>query len=1016
VSDRPAKAPRTRAEVDSEQAQQALQRGRNLLDAGRAAEARPWLERACRIAPDNATALLPLAVTLLTLGDPAAEDAFSRLAARHDVREVWIGLAAARQRLGDEAGAAAALAASLIGHALEGDDDWFGFADGIAARAGAPGWCGMRGDGAVVVRPAAAGAKPTIWADGVPLRARRVPPGVRRVRVAVDGADLLGSPLDAATIRRVEGFVACRHGALEGWAWHPGDATRDPVLWLDPVGGGPSLHLLADDIGMTTPRPLARPRGFAVPASRLAGIAGPIRVRGADGRELMGSPLDPGQEARAAAAAAAAIARALPVAGRMARTVPWLPMPADIAAAPARAPKRPRRSVAVVVPVYRDLELTLACLDAVAATALAGIRIVVVDDASPEPALSAALDELARRRRIVLHRHARNRGFPAAANAGLRLAAALPGGPDVVLVNSDTLPAPGWLATLRAAVHASADIGTAAPLSNDASILSYPTPADPAPVPSPADLVTLAALAGQVLGAATVDIPTSVGFCMYIRRECLAATGLLRTDVFGQGYGEENDFCQRAKTLGWRHVAAPGAYVAHLGGRSFGDARTGLLARNLDVMERLHPGYDAMIRAWQAADPLAPARRALDAARWAAKPRARASARPVVLITHDSGGGVERAVRARCAALAAEGRSAIVLRPVVDLSGDAETAERRYLPGLCVVGDGPTADFPNLRFRMPDDLSALAALLRADRPAWVEVHHLLGHHHSVVELAAALRIPYDMRVHDYASICARINLVGPERRYCGEPDVSACVPCIADAGRNLEEPIEPAALRARSATDFSAARAVIAPSADTAGRLQRYFPRAAFAVRPHEDDTDLPPLNAVPPGPRRVAVIGAIGIAKGYEALLACARDAQARDLALSFTVVGHTEDDARLLDTGRVFVAGPFKPGEAAAAIRAQSVHLAWLPSVWPETWCYALGDALRAGLPAVAFDLGAQAERLRATGRGLLLPLGLPPPAINNALLALHTNAGDDYKPRVETSHASQHPPTPRPVTARS
>ena len=96
---------------------------------------------------------------------------------------------------------------------------------------------------------------------------------------------------------------------------------------------------------------------------------------------------------------------------------------------------------------------------------------------------------------------------------------------------------------------------------------------------------------------------------------------------------------------------------------------------------------------------------------------------------------------------------------------------------------------------------------------------------------------------------------------------------------------------------------------------------------------------------------------------------------------------------------------------IRQHAVHLAWLPSVWPETWCYALGGALRAGLPVVAFDLGAQAERLRATGRGRLLPLGLPAAAINNALLALRTHAGDEYAPRIDTSANNL-----RSITARS
>jgi hypothetical protein len=36
-------------------------------------------------------------------------------------------------------------------------------------------------------------------------------------------------------------------------------------------------------------------------------------------------------------------------------------------------------------------------------------------------------------------------------------------------------------------------------------------------------------------------------------------------------------------------------------------------------------------------------------------------------------------------------------------------------------------------------------------------------------------------------------------------------------------------------------------------------------------------------------------------------------------------------------------------------------------------------------AFDIGAPAERIRGTGRGFLLPLGLPAHAINSALMAV-------------------------------
>ena len=1006
---------KTKSEIDSEQAQAAWRRGEDLLDAGDAAGALTWLERAERIAPGDETVALSLARALLALDDPRATVLFDRLAQAHDVREVWLGLALAHLRVGATGQASAALAASLARHRCPAVDEMAYVAHGIAAQASAPGWCALRDDDTLLIRPAEASRAPEIivLADGRKLRGGRVPQGIGSVSIMLAGRHLLGSPIRVDRIRRVEGFVTARDGGIEGWAWLPGDAGHDPVLTIEAAAGGGTLSVVATDTDMLASRPLSRPRRFALGAADLAGLPGKLRIRGEDGRQLTGSPLDPGLEIRAAANAATALARALPVLGPRRRgEVPWLPTPAALVSAPASAPSRPRRRVAVVVPVYRGVRTTLACLNAVFATVPDGTVVIVVNDASPEPELHEALTALAGRRRVRLIRHARNLGFPAAANAGLQAAAALPKAADVVLLNSDTVPTPGWLDRLRSAIHAAPDIGTACPISNDATILSYPDPAEPAPPLHGAALAAFAALAAEVHGDAAVDVPTAVGFCMYIRRECLLQCGLLRDDVFGQGYGEENDFCLRARHLGWRHVAVPGAYVSHIGAASFGDARAHLRDRNLDVLERLHPGYRALIADWQAADPLAGARRALDAARWAT--RSCSAGGSVVVVTHDSGGGVERALRARCAALADDGLDAIVLRPVVDPSG---TAARRYVPGLCSVGAGQDGGFPNLRFRLPEELPALAALLERDRPRWLEVHHLLGHHYSVTDLATALRIPYEIRVHDYSMICARINLIGAERRYCGEPSVAACDACVADAGSALEETIEPRTLRQRSAAALSGARAVIVPSEDTASRLRRYFPAAKPLVLPHEDDAGLPPLAQIGPPPRRIGVVGAIGVAKGYDTLLACARDAARRDLALSFTVIGHTEDDERLLATGRVFITGPYAERNAVTLIRQHGLHLAWLPSIWPETWCYALGEAMRAGLAVAVFDIGAQAERIRRTGRGWCLPLGLSTPAINNALLALQTVAGDECAgPAVATVGGELVTSNLRSLTARS
>jgi glycosyltransferase involved in cell wall biosynthesis len=117
--------------------------------------------------------------------------------------------------------------------------------------------------------------------------------------------------------------------------------------------------------------------------------------------------------------------------------------------------------------------------------------------------------------------------------------------------------------------------------------------------------------------------------------------------------------------------------------------------------------------------------------------------------------------------------------------------------------------------------------------------------------------------------------------------------------------------------------------------------------------------------------------------ILDCARDAVQRQLPLEFVVVGHTIDDRRLIATGRVFVTGEFAADEAVPLIKAQQATLGLLPSIWPETWCLSLAESWQAGLQVAAFDIGAPAERIRRTGRGFLLPLGLPASAINNALI---------------------------------
>jgi GT2 family glycosyltransferase/glycosyltransferase involved in cell wall biosynthesis len=1005
----------------SDAVSRAIRASRRALDAGDATAAAPWVDRACRLKPTDPVSRLRLISLCLQLADARAEPLLNALIANYpDFREPRLGLASLLQRRGDAERAGATLAALLARTAPGPDAAFRQVANAIAAGCGAPGWVGADSSGIVTVAlPAAGGAAlPVVRLDGAKLDLRwlAVEGGAlsaelpadwaraRRLTAAWAGRTLLGSPVSVAALRRIDGIVEpAPDGLVTGWAWLPGDPEAAPRLRVFRESRPRAvLVVVAADESVTLPAGSGaiRPRGFRIDPATLPG-RGPVHVIGPDGRALAGSPCWPIDDWRAGAASAVAAARLFPARPvRRAAEAPqpgrWQPVPvaADGVFPPAawRAAARtvpPRAPVDVVVPVYQGAAEFAACLRALLRSLPRRARIVVVDDATPDPALRRAVDAAAAARRIVLLRHAENRGFPAAANTGMRHALAdgrdrggrrvrrtFWGARDVVLVNSDVVVPRGWLEALAHVAYSAPDIGACSPFANDASILSYPRVDAANPAPDLREAERVAALFREANGSGAFDLPSAVGHCLYMRRDCLAEVGLFREDLFAQGYGEENDWSLRAARLGWRSVAALGAFVSHRGAASFGAARLELMRRNGAVLERLHPGYTAFAKAFIARDPLAEARRRVDARRWAA---ARGAARSVVLVTHAEGGGVERHVRERAAALRAERLRPIVLRPAPVESAENESA--------CIVSAGVEADFPNLRYRLPREFDALLRLLEGDRPTHVEIHHLVGHAPVLGKLADRLHVPFDVVLHDSALICPRVNLCNRAHSYCGEPtEVAACEACIADVGSRLGENIGVGDLRARSHELLRAARRVIAPSEDMARRIARYFPDITAAVRPWEDE---PPEvaarggGAPPEGALRVCVVGGITEDKGYDVILQCARDAARRGLPLDFCVAGHTIDDTRLLDSGAAFVTGPYEEADLTELIAAQGAGLGLVPSQCPESWCYALTALWRAGLRVAAFDLGAQAERIRRTGRGFVLPLGLPAARINDALL---------------------------------
>lgn len=666
------------------------------------------------------------------------------------------------------------------------------------------------------------------------------------------------------------------------------------------------------------------------------------------------------------------------------------------------------RTVDVVVPVYRGMRDTRRCLESVlAARCQTRFELVVVDDCSPEPEISAFLDRLAESGWITLLRNLRNTGFVGAVNRGMRLHPER----DVVLLNSDAEVANDWLDRLAACAASAPDIATVTPFSNNATICSYPFDGWTGEVPGTLGLAGLDRLFAATHAGVSADLPTAVGFCMFIRRACLDRIGLFDEQRFGRGYGEENDFSLRAAKAGWRNVLCADTFVYHRGGVSFGPGRDELMRNAEQALLQVHPDYNERVAVFVAADPLDGLRKDIDRARaasgadelaalraekaWGGDCRVRyvgwrsendesdgwrpheRHGKPVILhLSHSWGGGVERWVRDF--AFADERGWNLVLR---SRTGRNAAGVRLELVDV-LAGDEPllawdlpqpirTTEIAHETYRQILDQILDGFCVEA-----VIASSLIGH--SLEALATGR--PTVVVLHDLYPFCPA--LFGWFDGECQSCDSAALRRCLTSNPLNLfwshDDVAVWASLRDAFAEKLGADTVQIAAPGDAVhARYSTLFPvlrDKPWSLIPHG-------LGRVPPqqpagdsierpvgdGRRlRVLIPGRMSLHKGlhlFEQILpsiaACAE----------VLLLGCGDFGKPFADLEHVRIVPDYANAELAAQVAEFRPDCALLLSVLPETFSYTLSEMQALGVPVLATELGAFAERIEHGTTGLLV-----------------------------------------------
>ena len=610
--------------------------------------------------------------------------------------------------------------------------------------------------------------------------------------------------------------------------------------------------------------------------------------------------------------------------------------------------------VDIVVPVSRGFEATRRLIESVlAAPVRTPYELVIVDDASPEPELVQYVRELAKRGRATLIAQASPEGYAAAINRAF----VRERDRDKVVLQADAQVAGDWLD--RLVRHAGArGVGVVGTYTNAVGAATYPLPYADNALPEGYDVPSLDALFAHANGGQAVEVPVVHGPCLYFRQECVAAVGAFDGAPLGSDYGCEIDFCLRAASAGFRHLLAGDVFVGHEAHVSYGAERARALGkRTQDALARLYPAYPAQEAARLRHDPAQTYARRVDLLRLSLSPR-----NVVVFVSHPWGGGIRRYMN-DLAALAADRLEVLYLEPA-----DDDTV-KLYWPRA--------AECFAAYFRFPEEMPLLADVLRSVGVARLHYHHVHRLPRAILDLPAAVGVPFDCTLHDYFSVCPQYHLVNEDGRYCGEPDAGGCAACLAK--RPGQWGLDITAWRGTFARFLRGADRLIAPSHDVAARIGRYFPDLAIDVWPHPESTDTE-LRRV----ARVVVLGNLSPAKGLHVVAACAEDARVRDLPLTFRVLGSTTEPIAQFPHAPLSIVGQYDEGELAQLVEAERPDVILFAAQVPETYAYTLTVAIESGLPIVASALGALPERLAGHPRATTVPWNASAAEWNAALMA--------------------------------
>lgn len=642
----------------------------------------------------------------------------------------------------------------------------------------------------------------------------------------------------------------------------------------------------------------------------------------------------------------------------------------------------------IIIPVYNGYDFLKECVDSLfKKTNYPNFRVVIIDDRGgcekTEPYLKKINEE---NEKILLLRNEKNLGFVKTVNRGMKLSQN-----EIVLLNSDTVLTQNWLLKMHQARLRNPLAVSVTPLTNNGTICSVPNWLQDNELPQNLSLDEYAELIEKISLKQYPILPTAVGFCMLITRESLELIGYFDEASFGKGYGEENDWCVRAIKSGYTHILDDVTFVQHKGSMSFGNSpqKQKKLAENLKTLNKKHPEYAASVETFIQKNPMLDVIQNIQL-----NLEFNNGKKNILYVLHNdikkTIGGTELHVSDLVHHFKKD-YNIFVFFPKGNQIHIRQFANknREYKFEISNEKETPLSN--------PSIEKIFQKALDYFKIEFVHFHHLKGLPLSLLEIANKSETKVIFSIHDYFFYCPCPQLLTPEWKFCKfkKPEKN-CEICLSQ-NVFIKKPFKNLTFLKNRREFFSRnlkkCEKIITPSQFVSKKLQHNLAIPDTQIKNiyhgicnkinniHEAKkiNDEKQLN--------IAFLGSFTKIKGaslFEKLVQTLK----KEKRIQFKIIGEIGEPLIFEKIKKRVIHKKYTRKNLSTILKEEKIDLILLPSIWEETFCYTLSEALMHKIPVITTALGAQEERIKTLNGGWYFPINDFVEKTENLLLDLVEN----------------------------